>query len=372
MTALSKGPRAGTPRRARSPKTSSNISTACRSPWRVEVCPCRAKRGGCCWPRRSSSLATLTGSLLLDRPSEPTVAAVGPKSIAVLPLIEHQRRCGARLPRRRRDREHHHRLSRAPQIRVIARDSVYRYKGEAVDPLSAARELGVETMLSGRVTPRGDRMALTVELIDARDGRPALGRQYGGPPAGCRRSRPSSRSRLPTVSGCSSRTRSGPGSPRLRRGSRRRISCTSRAATSGTSGRQPAARRASKYFYAGGAEGSGLRRRLRRTCGFVRSADGVPRRSRPNRRIREPLVRPRERSKWSDELAEAHTSLAYIKHFYEWDWAGAEREFRRALDLNPNYATAHQWYAELPLVEGTAGRGAGRDCQAPRISTRCR
>ena len=47
-----------------------------------------------------------------------------------------------------------------------------------------------------------------------------------------------------------------------------------------------------------------------------------------------------------DTLAEAHTSLAMIKASYEWDWRGAEQSFRRTIELNPNYATAHQWYAE--------------------------
>lgn len=46
-------------------------------------------------------------------------------------------------------------------------------------------------------------------------------------------------------------------------------------------------------------------------------------------------------------LAEAHTALASAKHFYDYDWEGAEKEFRRAIELNPNYATAHQWYAQL-------------------------
>jgi len=45
-----------------------------------------------------------------------------------------------------------------------------------------------------------------------------------------------------------------------------------------------------------------------------------------------------------DTLAEAHTSLAYIKTFFDWDWAGAEREYRRAIDLNPSYALAHYYY----------------------------
>jgi TolB-like protein/DNA-binding winged helix-turn-helix (wHTH) protein/Flp pilus assembly protein TadD len=46
-----------------------------------------------------------------------------------------------------------------------------------------------------------------------------------------------------------------------------------------------------------------------------------------------------------DRLAEAHTSLAHLTWMYEWEWGAAEAEFKRAIDLNPNYATAHQWYA---------------------------
>jgi tetratricopeptide (TPR) repeat protein len=48
-----------------------------------------------------------------------------------------------------------------------------------------------------------------------------------------------------------------------------------------------------------------------------------------------------------ETLAEVHTSLGAVKVDYEWDWQGAEQEFHRAIELNPGYATAHQWYAEL-------------------------
>src|SRR2546430_6587119 len=47
-----------------------------------------------------------------------------------------------------------------------------------------------------------------------------------------------------------------------------------------------------------------------------------------------------------DSLAEAHASLGLITAYYDWDFVGAERELRRAIELNPNYATAHQWLAE--------------------------
>ncbi|MCP3959054.1 MAG: protein kinase [bacterium] len=53
-----------------------------------------------------------------------------------------------------------------------------------------------------------------------------------------------------------------------------------------------------------------------------------------------------EAVKLNDGLAEAHTSLAAVLTDYDWDWQGADREYRRAIELNPNYVTAHSWYAE--------------------------
>jgi tetratricopeptide (TPR) repeat protein/DNA-binding winged helix-turn-helix (wHTH) protein len=56
--------------------------------------------------------------------------------------------------------------------------------------------------------------------------------------------------------------------------------------------------------------------------------------------------------KIDDTLAEAHTSLAKIKQFYDWDWSGAEESFQRAIALNPNYETAHHWYAQYLMDIG--------------------
>ncbi|MEJ7810148.1 MAG: protein kinase [Gemmatimonadaceae bacterium] len=53
-----------------------------------------------------------------------------------------------------------------------------------------------------------------------------------------------------------------------------------------------------------------------------------------------------------DSLAEAHTSLAYVRTFYDWDWDEADKGFRRAIALNPQYATAYQWYGQYLSAMG--------------------
>jgi TolB-like protein/DNA-binding winged helix-turn-helix (wHTH) protein/Flp pilus assembly protein TadD len=58
-----------------------------------------------------------------------------------------------------------------------------------------------------------------------------------------------------------------------------------------------------------------------------------------------------------DNLSEAHTSLAFIQDLYDWDWVSAEKEYKRALALNPNYATAHHWYAWHLIVVGRNDEG---------------
>ncbi len=51
--------------------------------------------------------------------------------------------------------------------------------------------------------------------------------------------------------------------------------------------------------------------------------------------------------KLDDSLPEAHISLGLVRESYDWDWSGAESEFKRAIQLNPNYASGHQWYGDF-------------------------
>jgi tetratricopeptide (TPR) repeat protein len=66
-------------------------------------------------------------------------------------------------------------------------------------------------------------------------------------------------------------------------------------------------------------------------------------------------------------LAEAHTSLAFVQMHFDWDWPAAEREFARALELNPGYATAHHWYAFWLIAQGRAEEALQEIRQAQRL-----
>jgi eukaryotic-like serine/threonine-protein kinase len=77
-----------------------------------------------------------------------------------------------------------------------------------------------------------------------------------------------------------------------------------------------------------------------------------------------------------EHLAEAHASLGYVAANYEWDWPTAEREFKRAIDLNPNYATARHWYfwylvtmGRLEEAEEQITRARELDPLSPMINT---
>jgi len=68
-----------------------------------------------------------------------------------------------------------------------------------------------------------------------------------------------------------------------------------------------------------------------------------------------------------DNLSEAHTSLAFIQDLYDWDWASAEKEYKRALALNPGYATAHHWYAWHLIVMGRNAEGIAESKKAESL-----
>ncbi len=69
-----------------------------------------------------------------------------------------------------------------------------------------------------------------------------------------------------------------------------------------------------------------------------------------------------------ESLAEAHTSLALAYWQYDWDWPACEKEFKRAIELNPNYAAAHQWHSEyLAEIRRHAAEGMAEAQRAQQL-----
>jgi tetratricopeptide (TPR) repeat protein len=68
-----------------------------------------------------------------------------------------------------------------------------------------------------------------------------------------------------------------------------------------------------------------------------------------------------------DSLSEAHTSLAFALDLYGWNWEAAEEEYKRAIQLNPGYATAHQWYSYMASTRGRHDEAIERIERAQRL-----
>jgi serine/threonine protein kinase/tetratricopeptide (TPR) repeat protein len=281
----------------------------------------------------------------------PVVTAADPRSIAVLPLSH---------PADGEDVEYladgiaegvSSRLSTVSGLKVIGRESARRYRGSSTDPQQIARELGVDIIVTGEIARRGDRLTISAGLIDARDRRRLWGQRYERPTGDVQAIQRELTQQIVD-------------SLRLRVTPEQRAVVNKR--------HVPEAGAYELYlrgrFFSNKRTPEGLARSvtlfsdaIARDPEFALAYAGL---ADANGLLTEYHARPAEQTYpeslraatkalvLDDTLAEAHASLAYLRHFYEWDAAGAEEAFRRALALNPNFATAHQWYAEFLSAAG--------------------
>jgi serine/threonine-protein kinase len=243
------------------------------------------------------------------------------------------------------------RLSRLPALTVISNRAASRYK--AADPQAAGpdiraigRELNVQAVVSGSVVQHGDRVYVSVELIDARNNRHLWGQHYDRKPADIFGMQDE------IAHGISETLRVNWTGPRSALAAKRQTESTE-AYQAYLKGRyfwnqrtEDGLHKAISFFdqargidpdYALAYAGLADSYQLLAFHGGLSPKDYYP----SARAAAERAVTI------DDDLAEAHTALAYVKFLYDWDWAGAEVEFRRAIEINPNYATAHQWYGEF-------------------------
>jgi TolB-like protein/Tfp pilus assembly protein PilF len=236
-----------------------------------------------------------------------------------------------------------YRLSQFPNLNVSPRSSVFHYKGKESDALKIGNELGVATVLSGRITQHGDQITISTELTDVRNHKLLWGEQYDRKLSELL----ATQREIAREIAERLKVKFSVADPRL---VNKHYTESNDAYQSYLKGRyywnkrtRDGYNKAIEHFKA--AIDSDPTFALAYTgladCYNILSSYGL---SSPGESFplgKEAVTRALE---LDDNLAEAHTSMAYLKYQFEWDWAGGEREFKRAIELNANYSTAHHWY----------------------------
>lgn len=235
-------------------------------------------------------------------------------------------------------------LSQFPQLQVIARSTAFRYKSKEVDPKVVGRELGVRAVLMGRILQLDDVLNIQTELVDVEKGTQIWGAQYNYKISGIfllqeKISREISKSLKLKLTG----------EDEKRLG--KRYTEDTEAYQMYLKGRYfwnkrtgPDIRKGIDYFEQAIAKDPNYALAY---AGLAYSYLVLPGYTDVSSHSVDQKVKEAATTALSldDSLAEAHAALANAAWRFEWDMSGAERGYRRAIDLNPNYATAHQWYA---------------------------
>jgi serine/threonine-protein kinase len=242
-------------------------------------------------------------------------------------------------------------LSQLPDLKVKSSSTVFHYKGRNADPKEIGRELGVHALLSGTIVQRGDELAVSVELIDVRDDSHIWGERYGRkvsdvvalPQQISRDVSQRLRARVDGVDHSQITRNYSPDSEAYRLYLQGRYNWNKRSVEGLQKGIEyfgQAIQRDQDYglAYAGLADCY----LLLNVYNVASADDSYPKaEAAANRAL-----------SINSNLAEAHTSLAFVLYRYHLKWDEAEQHFKKAIALNPSYATAHQWYASYLVVMG--------------------
>jgi serine/threonine protein kinase/tetratricopeptide (TPR) repeat protein len=249
-------------------------------------------------------------------------------------------------------------LSQLPNLNVRPRGAVLRFKGREVDPQEAAKALDVHAVLTGRIIRRGDNMQVVVALDDARDNRRLWGDQYN------RKISDLLLIQQEIAGNVSDKLRLKLSGEEKRRLEAQQLYMKGRNAWSKRTADN--IQEGAKFFeqaiqldpnyaaaYAGLADCYSMLVNYSVLPGneaFPKAKDAA------------------EKALALDEnLAEAHAARAFIYFLWEWDWSEAGREYRRAIELNPNYSSARQWYASLLAVIGQTDEALEEAKQARKL-----
>ncbi len=235
-------------------------------------------------------------------------------------------------------------LSKLPKLKVMARSTVFRYKGKEVDPQQVGFDLGIRSVLMGRLLQRGDALIINTELIDVADGSQLWGEKYNR-----------TRSDILAVQDEIATEISDKLRFKLTQTEKKQL--TKRATENIEAyhlylkGRYywnkrtgPALIKGRDYFrqaidtdpnYALAYAGLADSYTVLATWNILPSNEAFP-------KSKAAATKALELDK---TLSEAHASLGFVSAVYDWDWDKADKEFKQAIKTDPNYATAYEWYA---------------------------
>jgi serine/threonine protein kinase/tetratricopeptide (TPR) repeat protein len=240
-------------------------------------------------------------------------------------------------------------LTRLSSLKVMSLGSVLQYKGQQPDARAVGSRLNVRAVLMGRINQHGDSLAISAELVDARDNSVLWGGQYN------RKLADMLAVQEEIAKEISEKLRL-----RLTNDQERQLAKhytdNAEAYQLYLQGRyywnkrnSAATKKAMEFFrqatdrdpnYA--LAWAGLADCYAIPSSGLPAAEAMPQSKAAAARALQ----------IDDTLAEAHTTLAYVHFRFDWDWPGAEAEFQRALETNPSYPTAHQWHGEYLAALG--------------------
>jgi TolB-like protein/DNA-binding winged helix-turn-helix (wHTH) protein/Flp pilus assembly protein TadD len=256
-------------------------------------------------------------------------------------------------------------LAQLPGLKVMSRNFVLRYKEKVTDAQQVGSTLGVRAVLTGKVIQRGEDLIVSAELVDVRDNSHLWGDLYERKLSDLQAVQMelardiSEQLRLKLSNEAQQRlakpATENPEAYELYLKGRYALNSLTRQQQSGLGYFEQAVERDPGYAlaYAGMAES------------YVLMADlGATFKLPPKDAYTRAKAAALRAVEIDDKLAEAHVSLGRIAFNYEWDWAVAEREFKRAIALKPDFVPAHHWYSHVLISQGRFDESLAESLQA--------
>jgi eukaryotic-like serine/threonine-protein kinase len=242
-------------------------------------------------------------------------------------------------------------LSRIPDLRVMARSTVFSYKGRELSAQKVGKDLKVDAVLSGRIAQRGDTLIIQTDLVKVADGSELWGEQYNRKVTDLLSVQEDISKEIYDNLRPKLVNQEAPQLAKHYTENPEAYQLYLQGLYYWNKWTEDGFNKAILYFnqavqrdpnYALAYAGLAAAYNFLGDTGYV-----------PAKQVRQDAkAAAMQALKIDDMLPEAHISLALVREAYDWDWPGAETEFKRAIQLGPNSATAHHWYGDFLMRSG--------------------